>query len=85
MDPRDAATMASSALQTRRRGEGDAGQQHYASGMGRRVTWLTIYAVAMAYVESAVVVYLRALYYPQGFDFPLAPMPPGMMALEIGR
>ena len=53
--------------------------------MGRRVTWLTIYAVAMAYVESAVVVYLRALYYPQGFDFPLAPMPPGMMALEIGR
>ena len=53
--------------------------------MGRRVTWLTIYAVAMAYVESAVVVYLRALYYPQGFDFPLAPMPPGILALEIGR
>jgi hypothetical protein len=53
--------------------------------MGQRVTWLTIYAVAMAYVESAVVVYLRALYYPQGFDFPLAPMPSGMLALEIGR
>jgi hypothetical protein len=53
--------------------------------MGRRVTWLTIYAVAMAYAEAAVVVYLRALYYPQGFDFPLAPMPPDMMALELGR
>jgi hypothetical protein len=51
----------------------------------RRVTWLTIYAVAMAYVESAVVVYLRALYYPHGFDFPLAPMPPDMVAIEIGR
>ena len=53
--------------------------------MGRRVTWLTIYAVGMAYVESAVVVYLRALYYPHGFDFPLAPMPPGMLAIEVGR
>lgn len=49
------------------------------------MTWLAIYAVAMAYVESAVVVYLRAIYYPHGFDFPLALMPPGMVAIEIGR
>ena len=54
-------------------------------GMERRVAWLTIYAVAMAYVESAVVVYLRAIYYPHGFDFPLALMPPDMMAIEVGR
>jgi hypothetical protein len=39
----------------------------------------------MAYLESAVVVYLRALYYPRGFTFPLAPMPPGMVAIEMGR
>jgi len=55
------------------------------TGMGRRLTWLTIYAVAMAYVESAVVVDLRAIYYPHGFDFPLALMPPDMVAIEIGR
>ena len=53
--------------------------------MRRRLTWLTIYAAAMAYVESAVVVYLRAVYYPHGFDFPLASMPPGMLAIEVGR
>jgi hypothetical protein len=53
--------------------------------MGRRLTWLTIYAVAMAFVELAVGVYLRALYYPGGFDFPLALMPPGMVAIETGR
>jgi len=29
--------------------------------MARRVAWLVVYAVAMAYVEAAVVVYLRAL------------------------
>jgi hypothetical protein len=46
---------------------------------------VAIYAVAMAYVESAVVVYLRAIYYPHGFDFPLALMPPGMVAVETGR
>jgi hypothetical protein len=51
----------------------------------RLLPWVIIYAVAMAYVESAVVVYLRALYYPDGFAFPLVPMPAGMVAIEIGR
>src|SRR4029077_16671933 len=51
----------------------------------RLLQWLIIYAIAMAYVESAVVVYLRALYYPQGFAFPLAPLPPDIVAIEIGR
>ena len=53
--------------------------------MGKRLAWLTTYAIAMAFIESAVVVYLRAVYYPHGFDFPLAVMPPGMLAIEIGR
>jgi hypothetical protein len=51
----------------------------------RRIVWLIIFAVAMAYVESAVVVYLRTIYYPQGFSFPLVLLPPGMVAIEIGR
>jgi hypothetical protein len=32
----------------------------------RRIIWLITFAVAMAYVESAVVVYLRTIYYRQG-------------------
>jgi hypothetical protein len=54
-------------------------------GTARLLPWLIIYAIAMAYVESAVVVYLRAIYYPHGFAFPLAPLQPGMVAIEIGR
>jgi hypothetical protein len=50
-----------------------------------RLSWLAVYAVAMAYVESAVVVYLRAIYYPDGFAFPLVLIEPGMSAIEIGR
>ena len=51
----------------------------------RLITWLSVFAVAMAFLESAVVVYLRALYYPAGFDFPLQPMPQAMALIEIGR
>jgi hypothetical protein len=29
--------------------------------MGKRILWVSAYAVAMAYLEAAVVVYLRAL------------------------
>ena len=51
----------------------------------RLLPWLIAYAVAMAYVEAAVVAYLRALYYPHGFAFPLVLMPAGLAAIEIGR
>lgn len=33
----------------------------------KRILLLLAYSIAMAFVESAVVVYLRALYYPEGF------------------
>jgi len=36
-----------------------------------RTVWVVLFAVALAYIESAVVVYLRALFYPDGFTFPL--------------
>ncbi len=36
--------------------------------------WASIFAVAMAFIESSVVVYLRELYYPEGFVFPLKPI-----------
>jgi hypothetical protein len=51
----------------------------------QRLSWLALYAVTMAYLESAVVVYLRALYYPDGFAFPLVALPSGMIAIEVGR
>ncbi len=46
---------------------------------------LTIFAIAMAFLESAIVVYLRAILYPAGFDFPLKPIDPGTYAIEFGR
>jgi hypothetical protein len=47
--------------------------------------WIILFAVAMGYLESAVVVYLRALYYPEGFDFPLKAMSQDVDVTELYR
>jgi hypothetical protein len=47
--------------------------------------WITFLAVSMAFVESAVVIYLRELYYPAGFDFPMVSMPGRIALTEIVR
>ncbi|MEZ4997724.1 MAG: hypothetical protein R2758_09775 [Bacteroidales bacterium] len=36
-----------------------------------RFIWLAVFATAMGFLEAIVVVYLRELYYPDGFGFPL--------------
>jgi hypothetical protein len=36
----------------------------------------------MGFLEAIVVVYLRQLYFPEGFDFPLNPIPPKILAIE---
>lgn len=46
---------------------------------------VTLFAIAMAFLESAVVIDLRELYYPSGFGFPLPPMPPTMISIEFFR
>ncbi|HKY33321.1 MAG TPA: hypothetical protein VJV23_12350 [Candidatus Polarisedimenticolia bacterium] len=51
----------------------------------RALAGLGSFAVAMAYLEAAVVVYLRQIYYPQGFDFPITIIVDWMAAVEIGR
>ena len=51
----------------------------------KRYVWLAVFAIAMAYLESAVVVYLRLIYYPNGFDFPLVVIPMREALIELGR
>jgi hypothetical protein len=44
-----------------------------------------IFSVAMGYVEASVVVYLREIYYPSGFAFPLKPIQARDVAVELCR
>jgi hypothetical protein len=50
-----------------------------------RLFWLTVFGAAFGYLEGVVVVYLRALYYPDGFGFPAALPATQHLVLELGR
>lgn len=50
-----------------------------------RILWLIAFSIAMGYLEAAVVVYLRYLYYPEGFRFPLVVLSPEVGLVEIFR
>ena len=56
----------------------------------RRLAALFFFSAAFAYIEAVVVVYLRAIFYPDGFNFPIANLleMPGAatyLLIEIGR
>ena len=46
---------------------------------------MATFGVAMGFFEAVVVVYLRQLFYPEGFAFPLRPMSPGLLSIESLR
>ena len=50
-----------------------------------KIVWVIIFGIAMAFVESAVVVYLRAIFYPGGFKFPLETMDDYKIFIEVMR
>lgn len=51
----------------------------------RKLVWVVLFAIALAFVESSIVVYLRALYYPDGFSFPLKMISTTHLAVELMR
>ena len=46
---------------------------------------VTSFAIAMGLLESVVVVYLREIFYPRGFEFPLAPIADHLALIEVFR
>lgn len=51
----------------------------------KKITWLTLFSIAMGFMETVIVVYLRKIYYPNGFDFPLVGMDMSILRAEILR
>lgn len=47
--------------------------------------WLGLFALAFGTIEAAVVVYLRELFYPDGFYFPLVLLPTRLLWTEVLR
>jgi hypothetical protein len=51
----------------------------------KKLIWISLFAIAMGYLETAVVVYLRKLYYPGGFNFPLKTIESSIGVVEFFR
>ena len=51
----------------------------------RKLIWAGLFGLAMGYFEAALVEYLRELYYPDGFSFPLQDIPLKFLLIELGR
>jgi hypothetical protein len=53
--------------------------------VNRKIMLLLVFAVAMGYLEASVVVYLRGLFYPEGFGFPLKIISIRVGVIELAR
>ena len=53
--------------------------------MKKNILLILLLSIAFAYIESSVVVYLRSLYYPNGFPFPLQTFNNSHLLIELGR
>jgi hypothetical protein len=51
----------------------------------KTLLWISLFSIAMGFLETSVVVYLRELYYPNGFDFPLTIIPNKIAVVEFWR
>ena len=51
----------------------------------RPLLWTVVFAVAFGWLEAAIVVYLRRIYYPDGFAFPLEVIDAPFLAIELAR
>ncbi len=53
--------------------------------LSHQILYLTLFSIAMGFLESSVVIYLRELLYGGGFQFPMAPIPSHLLLVEIYR
>lgn len=51
----------------------------------KTILWVSFFSIAMGFLETSVVVYLRALYYPEGFYFPMKIIASNIALTEVLR
>ena len=59
--------------------------QNLSDSIQKKLFFLTVFGIAMGFLEAVVVVYLRQLYYPEGFGFPLKEAIGAGLSLEYLR
>ena len=49
------------------------------------LNWLYVWGIAFGYIEAAIVIYLRKIYYPDGFSFPIVLADTDIAVVEVLR
>jgi len=55
------------------------------ASINKTVFYVILFSIAMGFMESAVVIYLREIFYPRGFAFPLVTIPGRLALVEVLR
>lgn len=53
--------------------------------LSHKIFWLSLFSIAMGFLEAIVVVYLREIYYPGGFEFPMQMVSDRIFMTEVIR
>jgi len=49
------------------------------------LSWLYVWGIAFGYIEASIVIYLRKIYYPDGFSFPIVLADTDIAVVEVLR
>jgi hypothetical protein len=59
--------------------------QYFSQATIKTLVWVTLFGIAFGMVEAAVVIYMRALYFPTGFRFPINAIDNPIVYTELWR
>lgn len=60
-------------------------KKYFSKDTTKTILWVTLFGIAFGMVEAAVVIYMRALYFPEGFQFPITAIADPIVFTELWR
>ena len=60
-------------------------KKHFNKKTQKTILWVTLFGIGFGMVEAAVVIYMRALYFPDGFSFPINAIADPIVYTELWR
>ena len=59
--------------------------KYFSKNTRKTILWVTLFGISFGMVEAAVVIYMRALYFPEGFQFPINAIADPIVFTEVWR
>ncbi|MGB1037055.1 MAG: hypothetical protein ACPGYY_00275 [Bacteroidia bacterium] len=59
--------------------------KYFSKNTQKTILWIVLFGISFGMVEAAVVIYMRALYFPEGFSFPINAIDDPIVFTELWR